>query len=286
MRVAADFDDVDFEGVDCAIVTTSSDLRACAPTFRALLEAAARPSSARARNCRGRTCGTRSWRRELDRLARKHGGRLLGTGVNPGFLMDAFPVAATAISKSVTQRRSAPLSGRVVAAHPVPEEDRRRARATRSSRRQVKAGTLRHVGLGESLHFIAHQLGLQVDALGRGHRAGRARRASFESGSGPVKKGAICGVRQEARGFATAEGSSSSSKFQASIGLADPHDRVIVEGVPKIDLDVARRRARRHRDVGDHAQLDRAAARERDRVCTRWPRSRSSAARRRRGSER
>src|SRR5262249_30876365 len=100
--VAPDFARVDFDGVDCAIVTTSSSLASCAPTFRDLLARGATVVS---------TCEELSWpylrharlARELDRLAKEHGGRLLGTGVNPGFLMDAFPVAATAISKSVAR---------------------------------------------------------------------------------------------------------------------------------------------------------------------------------------
>jgi 4-hydroxy-tetrahydrodipicolinate reductase len=232
VRVVNDFAGVDFEGIDCAIVTTSSDLARCAPTFRALLKKGATVVS---------TCEELSWpwlrharlARELDRLARKHGGRLLGTGVNPGYLMDAFPVAVTAISKSVSRvevHRYQDASSRRV-----PFQKKIGVGLTDAEfNRQVKAGTLRHVGLGESLHFIAHQLGLGVDRWEETITPVRARR-NFKSGLGVVKKGVICGVRQEARGFAkkrvTVE-----LKFEASIGLADPHDRVIVDGVPAIDV--------------------------------------------------
>src|SRR5262245_17208835 len=100
VKIASDFAGIDFQKIDCAIVTTSSGLRTCAPTFRELLAKGVTIVS---------TCEELSWpylrhaklTRDLDALARKHGGRLLGTGVNPGFLMGAFPVAATAISKSV-----------------------------------------------------------------------------------------------------------------------------------------------------------------------------------------
>jgi 4-hydroxy-tetrahydrodipicolinate reductase len=100
--------------------------------------------------------------------------------------------------------------------------------------RQVRAGTLRHVGLGESLHFVAHQLGLRIDRWEEDLEPVRATR-TLKSGLGPVKKGTICGVRQEARGF-DKKRIVVELKFQASIGLEDPHDRVIVEGVPAIDL--------------------------------------------------
>ena len=50
-----------------------------------------------------------------------------------------------------------------------------------------------------------------------------------------VKKSTICGVRQEARGY-DGKRMTVELKFQASIGLADPHDRVIVTGTPAIDV--------------------------------------------------
>jgi 4-hydroxy-tetrahydrodipicolinate reductase len=147
--------------------------------------------------------------------------------------MDAFPVAATAISKSV--RRVEVHRFQDASSRRIPFQKKIGVGLTDAEfKRQVKAGTLRHVGLGESLHFIAHQLGLGVDRWEETIAPVRARR-NFQSGLGPVKKGVICGVRQEARGFAkrrvTVE-----LKFEASIGLEDPHDRVIVEGVPEIDV--------------------------------------------------
>jgi 4-hydroxy-tetrahydrodipicolinate reductase len=170
---------------------------------------------------------------ELDRLAKKHGGRLLGTGVNPGFLMDTFPVAATAISKSVER----------VEVHRYQDASSRRipfqkkigvGLDNREFDAQVQAGTLRHVGLAESLHFIADNLGLSITRDEETIAPVYATK-SMPSGLGPVKKGVICGVRQEARGF---DGKKLvvELKFQASIGLKGPHDRVIVTGTPPIDL--------------------------------------------------
>jgi 4-hydroxy-tetrahydrodipicolinate reductase len=232
VRIASDLARVDFRKVDCAIVTTSSGLSTCAPTFRELLRRGATVVS---------TCEELSWpylrhaelARELDRLAKKNGGRLLGTGVNPGFLMDAFPVAVTAISKSVTR----------VEVHRYQDASSRRIPFQKKIgvglgdaefARQVKAGTLRHVGLGESLHFVASRLGLRIDRWEEDLEPVRATR-NLKSGLGPVKKGTICGVRQEARGW-HGKRVVVDLRFQASIGLADPHDRVIVEGVPAIDV--------------------------------------------------
>lgn len=224
--------DADPRSYDAAVVTTSSDMSVCAPTFSALLERGA---------CVVSTCEELSWpflrhaklAQDLDALAKKTGGRLLGTGVNPGFLMDAFPVAATAISHSV----------RSVEVHRFQDASSRRIPFQKKIgvglddaqfQAQVKAGTLRHVGLGESLHFIAARLGLSVARWEEDIAPVRADR-DLASGLGPVLEGRICGVRQEARGF-DGERLVVNLKFQASIGCPDPHDRVIVDGVPAIDL--------------------------------------------------
>lgn len=232
VRVAGGFEGVDFKKVDCAIVTTSSSLVTCAPTFRELLRRGVTVVS---------TCEELSWpylrhaklARELDGLAKKHGGRLLGTGVNPGFLMDAFPVGATAISKSVTR----------VEVHRYQDASSRRipfqkkigvGLSDAEFKARVKSGVLRHVGLGESLHFIAEQLGLKVDRWEEDLEPVRATR-EIKSALGLVKKRGICGVRQEARGY---DGKKVvvDLRFQASLGLEDPHDRVIVTGVPALDI--------------------------------------------------
>lgn len=224
--------DVDPTTYDAAIVTTSSDLAVCASTFASLLERGA---------CVVSTCEELAWPNlrhariaaDLDALARKTGGKLLGTGVNPGFLMDAFPVAATAISRSV----------RGVEVHRYQDASSRRIPFQKKIgvglddaqfEAQVAAGTLRHVGLGESLHFIAARLGLRVERWEEDIAPVYADR-DLASGLGPIAEGRICGVRQEARGY-DAQRLVVNLKFQASIGCPDPHDRVIVDGVPGIDL--------------------------------------------------
>jgi len=218
--------------VRCAIVATSSDLARCVPTFRELLGRGVSVVS---------TCEELCWpwlrhetlARELDVLARDNRAALLGTGVNPGFLMDAFPLAVTAVSRSV----------RSVEVHRFQDASHRRVPFQRKIGvgldqagfdAAVAAGTLRHVGLGESLHFLAQHLGLRVERWSESLepvKAGRDR----DSALGRVEKGRVCGVRQVAEGF-HGEERVVRLEFIAALGLEDPHDRVIIEGEPPIDL--------------------------------------------------
>jgi 4-hydroxy-tetrahydrodipicolinate reductase len=222
----------DWSNFDAAIVTTSSNLSHCAATFRELLGHGLAIVS---------TCEELCWpwlrheklARELDQIAKEHGGRLLGTGVNPGFLMDTFPVAATAISRSV----------RSVEVHRFQDASTRRIPFQKKIgvgldeeqfNAQIKAGILRHVGLGESLHFLAQQFGFQIERWEEVIEPIKTER-DLQSGLGPVKKGKACGVRQQARGWCDGR-LVITLEFRAAIGLIDPHDRVIVQGEPPIDI--------------------------------------------------
>lgn len=213
----------DWESIDAAVVSTVSDLAACAPTLRELLERGVSAVS---------TCEELSfpWLRhaelaaELDDLAKARGGRLLGTGVNPGFLMDAFPLFATTVCQRVDR----------IEVHRIQDASSRRIPFQRKIgagltpaefEAQVAAGTLRHVGLGESLHFLARYVGLPIER--------------WDETIEPVlgDDGRCRGVKQVGRAYRGA-GSDTSIEllFIAAIGEPDPHDRVIVAGEPPLDV--------------------------------------------------
>jgi len=215
-----------------ALVATSSDLAACAPTLRAVLE--------RGLSVVG-TCEELAWpwlrhaelARELDALARERSARLLGTGVNPGFLMDALPAVATAVCRDVrsievervqdASPRRVPFQRKIGAGLALDEFERRAA-----------TGVLRHVGLGESLHLLAHAVGWSVERWDETLEPLVAERA-LECALGPIEAGRAAGVRQVARGWC--EGRLAVRlEFRAAIGQAEPHDRVRVEGEPAFEL--------------------------------------------------
>lgn len=233
ISIVRDLDDVaDWSGVDCAVVTTGSSLPACAPTFRRLLS---------------RSCAVVSsceelffpWlrhdalARELDGLAKEHGGRLLGTGVNPGFLMDAFAVCASSVCRSV----------RAVTVQRVQDAAPRRVPFQRKIgvglhadefARRAADGSLRHVGLGESLHFVARSLGLTVSRWEE-HVDPLFATEPLDSALGVVEVGQARGVRQVARGYA-GDQLVVELDFVAAVGEPDPHDRVVIDGDPPVDL--------------------------------------------------
>lgn len=233
-KIQRSIDDIQNWGeVDCAVVTTSSDLAACASTFRELLTRGVSVVS---------TCEELlfPWLRhkaladELHALAVEHGARIMGTGVNPGFIMDALPVAATAVCKSVRAVKCWRIQDATTRRIPF----QKKIGATLDDAgfaARVKDGSLRHVGLGESLHFISHYLGLGVVKWDETIAPVKAEK-ELTCGLGAIRRGCAAGVRQTAHGWNAAGEEVITMEFQAAIGQSEPHDRVVIEGEPRIDM--------------------------------------------------
>ncbi len=102
--------------------------------------------------------------RQLDETCKKFGARVLGTGVNPGFVMDVLPVCLTGVCRNVSaihiQRvvnaatRRGPLQKKIGSGLAPAEFERLFA--------EGKAG---HAGLKDSAALIAHCLGWKISEL-------------------------------------------------------------------------------------------------------------------------
>jgi 4-hydroxy-tetrahydrodipicolinate reductase len=218
--------------IDAALVTTSSDLARCAPTFRYLMRRKLPVVS---------TCEELlyPWLRhkaladELDALAKQNGGRLLGTGVNPGFMMDTLPVAVTAVCKTVRSIHVARIQD--ASSRRIPFQQKIGAGLDDAAfAKKVADGSLRHVGLGESLHFIARYLGFTIEKWDETINPVKAEK-ELSCALGNIAKGKAAGVRQVATAYSAGR-KVITLEFQAAIGQHDPHDRVIIDGEPPLDL--------------------------------------------------
>ncbi|MEM1329740.1 MAG: dihydrodipicolinate reductase [Planctomycetota bacterium] len=217
---------------DAAVVTTSSDLATCADTFRALLGAGISTVST-CEELLFPTLRHAELSEELDTLARRHGAGLLGTGVNPGFLMDSLPAFATAVCRSVNSvevirvqdasTRRVPFQRKIGAAHDDAAFEARRAE-----------GSLRHVGLGESLFFLADAVGIEIEDWEETLEPVRAP-GPISCEVGEIAEGGISGVRQVATGKG-ADGRTVRLEFVAAVGQADPHDTARIKGEPDLEL--------------------------------------------------
>ncbi len=182
------------------------------------------------------TPGNASLFREVDRAARRKKVSVLGTGVNPGFAMDALALMLTAPCArvervSVTRvvdagTRRLPLQRKVGAGLNLSQ-----------FRRAITEGTVRHVGLAESIHMIAAGLGWKLDRIEESLEPAIAPR-DLDTEYLRVPAGAAAGIKQQARAFRGGQ-VAIALDLQMYVGAESPRDHVLIDGVPSLDVTIA-----------------------------------------------
>jgi 4-hydroxy-tetrahydrodipicolinate reductase len=172
---------------------------------------------------------------EIDRAAKKAGKTVLGTGVNPGFVMDTLPLGLTGICRRVdhievrreqnASKRRGPFQAKIGSGMTAEEFNARMAE-----------GRMGHVGLRESIGMIFDTLGKKLiryeDTVEPIFAAGPVRTERFEVPPGRVK-----GLRQTARGYSEV-GEFVKLVFVAALDHESDEDTVIVAGKPNLSLTV------------------------------------------------
>ena len=173
---------------------------------------------------------------KLDRLCVQYRARVVGTGVNPGFVMDLLPVCLT----SVVARVKSIHIERVVDAATRRESLQRKigsGLAPEEFRRLLKQARAGHAGLKESLALIAHALRWDLKNIretGEAIVAKRNVRTRFLH----VRKGETCGLHQRIEAFGHAQ-TQLTLDLKMYLEARDPHDVIRIEGDPPVKITIA-----------------------------------------------
>lgn len=170
----------------------------------------------------------------LDRIAQKRKVALLGTGVNPGFVLDRLPATLGAI----TGQMHAVRCKRVVDARTRREQLQRKVGAGLNEEefdRGVDDGTVGHVGLMESAALAALGVGLEVDEVDESVDPVESDEDQQGAEGLFVPRGGITGVRQIARAFHDHKVVAELELIMA-LGAVDPHDEIELLGNPGIKV--------------------------------------------------
>lgn len=169
----------------------------------------------------------------LDRICRSSGARLVGTGVNPGFVMDVLPLCLTMVNREVraihiervvnAATRREPLQRKIGSGMP-PAEFRRLLRANRAG----------HAGLKESLALLAHGLGWKLKAIAETGDAITAKR-TIRTRYLQVRAGQTCGLHQRAEGRVNGI-VRLSLDLKMYLGAKAPQDAIRIDGDPPVRL--------------------------------------------------
>jgi 4-hydroxy-tetrahydrodipicolinate reductase len=170
---------------------------------------------------------------QVDAIAKRVGKTVLGTGVNPGFIMDTLPLALTAICQRVdhievtriinASTRRGPFQAKIGSGLTV-----------EAFRERMTSGRMGHVGLPESVDMVLQTLGRTL--------------VSYESSVEPVLAqqltrtdhfevlpGQVRGLKQIARAY-TDEGEFLVLAFIAALEAGEDGDTVKITGKPDLEV--------------------------------------------------
>ncbi len=175
---------------------------------------------------------------KLDKLAREHSVTVLGTGINPGFLMDTRVINLTSVCQEIEHIRATRIMN--AATRRVPFQKKIGAGLTVNEfKERIEQKTITgHVGLTQSIAMIANALKWKLDKIEVDPVEPVVAETQVESEAVKVEPGQVAGLKQCARGVK--EGKEVISlDFQAYIGAKEEYDAVTIEGVPNVHEKIA-----------------------------------------------
>jgi hypothetical protein len=220
---------------DVAVLCTSSSMRKVMPQIETILKSkTAIVSTTEELSYPGYTHIRQA--RRIHALAKKAKVAVLGTGVNPGFAMDALPIALTAacerVDRIIVNRvqdariRRLPFQQKIGA-----------GLTTEQFQKKVHDGSVRHVGLTESIAMIADALGWTLDRITDDIQPKLAS-VTVASEFLAVDPGYVCGIIQDGVGYRKGK-PVIKLHMEAYLGSPETYDSCEVEGSPNLSMRIA-----------------------------------------------
>jgi len=174
--------------------------------------------------------------KQIDELARVKQKVILGTGVNPGFLLDFLPIVLSGACRKITSiraervvdaaRRRVPLQ-RKIGTGLSPEEFEQKIALDEG---------IKHVGLPESVGLISLAMGWKLGEIQERLSpviAEKETRSDYVT----VPKGYVAGIRQVAKGILAGQ-ELVVLDLRMYLGAQNPHDSILIDGDPPLDMTV------------------------------------------------
>ena len=175
---------------------------------------------------------------KLDKVAKKGKASILGTGVNPGFVMDTLPIFLTAVCQKVDEiyvarqmdasTRRIPFQTKIGAGLSVDQFNKK------IETHEITG----HVGLEQSIKMIADALGWELDKIEVEKPQPVVLKKDVASEAIKVPKGNNAGSMQYAYGILKGK-KLITMDFKAYIGAPEEFDSVTIKGVPPINQKIS-----------------------------------------------
>lgn len=217
---------------DVVVLCTSSSLERVLPQMEEILKSRV-PIVSTTEELAYPTRRNLKYARVIHQLAKKARVAVLGTGVNPGFAMDALPIMLTGVCERVQALRIDRVQDARI--RRLPFQQKIGAGLTPEQfQKQVDEGSVRHVGLAESISMIADALGWKLDRV-TDEIQPRIATQTVASEFLAVDPGFVCGIVQDGVGYRDGV-PVITLHMEAYLGAPESFDAVEVTGSPALKM--------------------------------------------------
>jgi hypothetical protein len=172
----------------------------------------------------------RALAKKIDEMATRAKVAVLGTGVNPGFVMDALPIALTGVCERVDSVRIDRIQDARVRRLPF-QQKIGSGLTTAQFAKKVEDQT------AESVTMIADAFGWKMDKITDDIKPKIAEH-TVESEFLAVDPGYVCGIVQDGIGWKNGK-PLITLHMEAYLGAPESYDSVVIEGVPRIEQKIS-----------------------------------------------
>jgi len=219
---------------DVVVLCTSSSLKKVMPQIETILKAkAAIVSTTEELAYPGYTHIRQA--RQIHAWAKKAKVAVLGTGVNPGFAMDTLPIVLTAVCERVDRVQVTRIQDARIRRLPF-QQKMGAGLTTEQFLKKVEDGSVRHVGMTESIAMIADALGWTLDRISDEVHPKLAT-VTVASEFLAVDPGYVCGITQTGIGYRKGQ-PAIKLNFEAYLGAPESYDAVEIEGSPNLSMKI------------------------------------------------
>jgi hypothetical protein len=217
---------------DVVVLCTQSSLKKVMPQMEAILKLRV-PIVSTTEELAYPTRERMKYARALHQMAKKARVAVLGTGVNPGFAMDALPITLTGVCERVEAIRVDRIQDARI--RRLPFQQKIGAGLTREQfQKKVDDGTVRHVGLAESISMIADAMGWKLDRI-TDEIQPKIATQTVASEFLAVDPGYVCGIVQDGIGYRLGK-PIITLHMEAYLGAPESFDAVEVTGSPALKM--------------------------------------------------
>ncbi|BBE30249.1 dihydrodipicolinate reductase [Tepiditoga spiralis] len=137
---------------------------------------------------------------EIDNTARRHGVTVLGTGVNPGFVLDTLVIALTGASLNVKKIKAARIND-LSPFGPTVMQTQGVGTTVEEFEKGINDGSIvGHIGFEQSIHMIADAMGWHIDRIEQ-ERKPIVSNVYRETKYVKVEKGMVAGCNHTAKAY-------------------------------------------------------------------------------------